>query len=142
MLTGGEVYSQEGRWVGVSCLFCAWLREEHSQVTQLVNIWVCPLPGHTVGGYLGLCPLPVWVGPLGCVWHSGLQCAVPSVQSPHKQQLIPSEHVLACPTNKQTGPLCPAGGTVCATRDLWLAKRLLNKGKAPVQVSVAAPAKK
>lgn len=30
--------------MGVSHLFCAWLREEHSQVTQLVNIWVCTLP--------------------------------------------------------------------------------------------------
>lgn len=128
--------------MGVLCLFCAWLREEHSQVTQLVNIWVCPLPSHTVGGYLGLCPLPMQVCPLGCVGHSGLQCADPSVQSPHKQQLIPSEHVLACPMHKQTEPLCPAGGMVCATRDLWLAKRLLNKGKSPSSGFCGCPCKK
>lgn len=30
---------------------------------------------------------------------------------------------------------------MCTTRDLWLAKRLLYKGKAPVQVSMAAPEK-
>lgn len=30
---------------------------------------------------------------------------------------------------------------MCATRDLWLAKRLLNKGKALVQISMAAPEK-
>lgn len=63
------------------------------------------------------------------------------MQSPHKQQLTPTEHALACPVYKQTGPQCPAGGTVCATRDLWLAKKLLNKGKAPVQISMAAPEK-
>lgn len=41
--------------------------------------------------------------------------------------------------HKHAGPQCPAAGTVCATRDLRLAKRLLNK--APVQISVAAPEK-
>lgn len=30
---------------------------------------------------------------------------------------------------------------MCATRDLWLAKKLLNKGKALVQISMAAPEK-
>lgn len=105
-------------------------------------------PGHTAGEHLGLAssrPHGWWISgsvPFAYVGRSsGLCVAQWSAQSPHKQQLIPSEHVLACPTNEQTGPLCPAGGTVCATRDLWLAKRLLNKGNAPVQVSVAAPAK-
>lgn len=46
--------------MGGSCLFCACLREEHSQVTQLANIWVCTLAGHMVGGYLGLRPLSMW----------------------------------------------------------------------------------
>ena len=113
-------------------------------------------PGHAAGEHLGLSSskshgwwisgsVPFAYAGLSsglCVGHSGLQCADPSVQSPHKQQLIPSEHVLACPMHKQTEPLCPAGGMVCATRDLWLVKRLLNKGKSPSSGFCGCPCKK
>lgn len=132
MLTGGEVC---GSVTSVLCMAQGRTQPGHTAGEHL-GLYSS---GHMVGGYLSLCPLSMC--PLGCERHSGLQWADPSVQSSHRQQLIPTEYALTCPMYKQTGPQCPAGGTVCATRDLWLAKRLLNKGKSLVQISVAAPEK-